>query len=47
MCRAEQNFKTSIPVRHFFHSEMIDYLSIAPHERFLMAASDCADGDEV
>jgi hypothetical protein len=47
MCLAEQYFETSIPIRHFFHSEMIDYLGIVPHEPFLMAASDYADGDEV
>lgn len=47
MCPAEQYFKTSWPERHSFHSEMIDYLSIVPHESFLMAASDCANVDEV
>jgi hypothetical protein len=47
MCQAEQYFKTSWPVKHFFHSEMIDYLSIAPHEPFLVVASDYANVDEV
>jgi hypothetical protein len=47
MCPAEHYFKTSIPVRHFFHSETIDYLNIVPPEPFLVVASDCVDGDEV
>lgn len=44
---AEQNFKTSQPVRHFFHSETIDYLGIAIPESSQRAVNDCAGGDEV
>ena len=47
MTLAEQNFKTSQPVRHFFHSETIDYLGIAIPESSQKAVNDCAGGDEV
>lgn len=47
MSPGEQNFKTRCSVRHFFHSEKIDCLSIVMPGPFLMAASDCAGGDEV
>ena len=46
MTPAEQYFKTSPPVRHFFHSETINCSGIATPESCQMGVNDCAGEDE-